>query len=130
MACYVYLNEVIALIHCSSSNKGTWFPHAQPLLKLDLPRYLKKKKKGGKIKTRAEYKLFKLKTFRKHLYQEIKMMKFHNYVKAKAEAKKAGKKKIEVVVQVGAGFVSDDDSSSDESQGKAIGSKTVVVVRR
>lgn len=94
---------------------------AQPLLKLDLPRYLKKKKKGSKIKprdlyrSRPEYKVFKLKTFRKHVYQEIKLGKFHNYLKAKAEAKKGGKKKKITVAKVVVDLSVSDDSSDDGS---------------
>jgi len=106
-----------------------WDGHAaQALLKLDLPRYLKKKKKFDHLKprdlykTRPEYQEFKLKKFRKHLYQEVRAGKFQNYLKAKK--KKAIQKKLQklkvTVDLTGAGFISDessalDDSSSDES---------------
>lgn len=66
---------------------------AEYFLKRDLKKYLKNKSKGMKprdlYKKRPEYhKVFGLKTFRNHIYQEIKTRKFKNYVKAKKEAKK------------------------------------------
>lgn len=63
---------------------------AEKFLKLDLPAYLKNRHMKPKDLwvTRNEYRLFKLKIFRKHIYQEIKTEKFHNYLKAKEVAKK------------------------------------------
>lgn len=80
---------------------------AQAWLKLDLPRYLKKKKKCPSImprmlhKTRPEYQLFKLKTFRKHIYQEIRAVKFQNYLEDKK------KKKAVVDLTANEGYITD-----------------------
>ena len=112
----------------NAQGEPLWDGHAaQALLKLDLPGYLKKKKKHNHLKprdlykTRPEYKEFKLKKFRKHLYQEVKLGKFHCHLKAKAKAKKAVKKKaakknLKVVIDLtDVGYVSDDSSASDGS---------------
>jgi len=82
------------------NGKPTWNgSEAQKLLRQDLPKYLKKKKKNPQYmprdlqKTRPEYQKFTLKKFRKHIYQETRRWKFHNYLEAKADAKKKKMKK-------------------------------------
>jgi len=68
-----------------------WDTHpAKELLKDDI----KNKKHVGKTprqlrRTRREYKAFKLRVFRNHIYQEIRLIRFKNYLNNKRDEKEA-----------------------------------------